>query len=141
MTNIEKPCAEVIIEIPFHDVDSAFVAWHGHYAKYFELARCSLLDSIDYNYRQMCDSGYFWPVIDMQVRYIQSARFQQKIVVRATLEEWENRMLIKYLIRDLESGQRLSKGRTIQVAVRMDTGEMQFASPDIFLKKLNLIES
>jgi len=56
--------AETIIEIPFHDVDSAEVAWHGHYVKYFEIARCKLLDKFDYNYPQMTASGYFWPIIE-----------------------------------------------------------------------------
>jgi len=28
--------ADVIIEIPFHDVDTMNVVWHGHYLKYFE---------------------------------------------------------------------------------------------------------
>ncbi len=49
--------AEVVIEIPFHDVDVMSVAWHGHYVKYLEIARCMLLDKIDYNYPQMRESG------------------------------------------------------------------------------------
>jgi acyl-CoA thioester hydrolase len=32
--------ATVAITVPFHDVDSIGAAWHGHYAKYFEIARC-----------------------------------------------------------------------------------------------------
>ena len=50
--------AETIIEIPFHDVDMMEIAWHGHYVKYFEIARCKLLDKIEYNYSQMRDSGF-----------------------------------------------------------------------------------
>ena len=37
----------VEIEIPFHDVDMMEVAWHGHYVKYFEIARCALLDQFE----------------------------------------------------------------------------------------------
>ena len=134
------PSAEIFVEVPFHDVDSAQVAWHGHYAKYLELARCALLDRIDYNYPQMCDSGYYWPVIDMRLRYVRPARFQQTLRVTATLGEWENRLLINYLIQDSASGQRLTKGRTVQVAVRMDNGEMLLASPPILLEKLGVNE-
>ncbi|SVC52483.1 uncharacterized protein METZ01_LOCUS305337, partial [marine metagenome] len=32
--------AGVEIEIPFFDQDSAGIAWHGNYVKYFEVARC-----------------------------------------------------------------------------------------------------
>ncbi len=130
--------AEVIIEIPFHDVDVMKVAWHGHYVKYFEIARCALLDAIDYNYPQMEASGYGWPVIDLRVRYAQPLRFQQKIRVIAKLTEWENRLKIDYLIEDAQTGQRLTKGYTVQVAVDMKNGEMQFVSPGILFRKLGL---
>lgn len=129
---------EVIIEIPFHDVDVMKVAWHGHYVKYFEIARCALLDAIDYNYPQMEASGYGWPVIDLRVRYAQPLRFQQKIRVIAKLAEWENRLKIDYLIEDAQTGQRLTKGYTVQVAVDMKNGEMQFVSPEILFRKLGL---
>ena len=129
---------EVIIEIPFHDVDVMKVAWHGHYVKYFEIARCALLDAIDYNYPQMEASGYGWPVIDLRVRYAQPLRFQQKIRVIATLAEWENRLKVDYLIEDAQTGQRLTKGYTVQVAVDMQNGEMQFVSPEILFDKLGL---
>lgn len=137
-TSDELPTAEVIVEVPFHDIDSAHIAWHGHYAKYFELARCALLDKIGYNYRDMLISGYLWPIIDFHVRYVGSARLWQKIRVTATLVEWENRLRIKYLIRDMETGKRLTKGHTVQVAVRQDNGEMQLASPPILLQKLGM---
>ena len=35
--------AAIEVEVPFHDVDAMTVAWHGHYLKYFELARTQLL--------------------------------------------------------------------------------------------------
>lgn len=130
--------AEVIIEIPFHDVDVMQVAWHGHYVKYFEIARCALLDTIDYNYPQMEASGYGWPVIDLRVRYAQPLRFQQKIRVIAKLTEWENRLKVDYLIEDAQTGQRLTKGYTVQVAVDMKNAEMQFVSPEILFRKLGL---
>lgn len=130
--------AEVEIEIPFHDIDVLGVAWHGHYVKYLEIARCALLDKIDYNYPQMRESGYAWPVIDMRIRYPRPLNFQQKVRVLATLEEWENRLKFSYEIRDAESGQRLTRAYTVQVALDMKKGEMMFASPPILFEKLGL---
>ena len=130
--------AEVEIEIPFHDVDVMGVAWHGHYVKYLEIARCALLDKIDYNYPQMRDSGYAWPVIDVRIRYPQPLYFQQKVRVVAKLDEWENRLKVSYEIRDSETGKRLTRAYTVQVAMDMKTGEMMFASPDILFHKLGI---
>lgn len=130
--------AEIVLTVPFHDVDMMEVAWHGHYAKYFEIARCALLDEIDYNYLQMRDSGYAWPVIDLHVRYARPLGFGQAVRVAAELVEYENRLKIRYLIRDDDSGRRLARGHTVQVAVDRASGEMCFASPPVLLERLGL---
>ncbi len=130
--------AKVEVKIPFHDIDMMAVAWHGHYLKYFEIARCALLDKINYNYPQMRDSGFLWPVIDVRIRYVKPARFGQRIIVSATLVEYENRLKIDYLIRDSNNQTKLSKGYTIQVAVNKKTEEMLFASPKVLFQKLGL---
>ena len=130
--------AEVVIEIPFHDVDIGGVAWHGHYVKYLEIARCELLDKFDYNYPQMKASGYAWPVIDLRIRYPRPLYFQQKVRVKARLDEWENRLKISYLIEDLGTGQRLTKACTVQVAIDLKTTEIQYVSPDILYQKLGI---
>lgn len=130
--------AEIEIEIPFHDVDVMRVAWHGHYAKYLEIARCALFEQFDYNVPQMEASGYAWPVIDMRIRYAQPLRFQQTVRVKATLVEWENRFKVNYLITDVKTGKRLTKAFTVQVAVDVASGEMLYVSPDVVFEKLGL---
>ncbi len=128
----------VEIEIPFHDIDVMEIVWHGHYAKYLEIARCAMLETIGYNVPQMKASGFAWPVIEMNTRYAAPLRFQQRVRVEATLVEVENRMKINYRIFDVESGKRLSKAYTIQVAVSMESGEMLFASPRALTEKVLL---
>jgi acyl-CoA thioester hydrolase len=130
--------AETEIEIQFYDLDPMQIVWHGNYVKYLEVARCALLDQIDYNYNQMRDSGYAWPVIDVNLRYIGSAVFGQRIKVRAEIVEFENRLKIDYLITDAASGKRLTRASTSQVAVAIATGEMCFVSPDILFHKLGV---
>ncbi|WP_223488435.1 acyl-CoA thioesterase [Pseudomonas sp. A-RE-19] len=120
------------ILVPFFDVDTMNVVWHGHYVKYLEVARCALLDKIGHNYDAMVASGYAWPVIDLQLRYVRGAVFGQKLNVRASLVEWENRLKISYLISDLSSGERLTRACSVQVAVDMSSREMQLASPKVF---------
>lgn len=126
--------AEIEIIVPFFDVDMMEVVWHGHYVKYFEEARCALLDKLGHNYRQMRDAGYAWPVIDLQLRYIRGAQFGQRIRVRADLVEWENRLKINYLITDVATGERMTRGSSVQVAVEIASREMLLASPKVFVE-------
>ena len=135
---MDLPDTEVIIEIPFHDVDLLEVAWHGHYAKYFEIARCSLLDKISYNYKEMKESGFSWPVVELNMRYVKPARLGQRIKVGAQFTEYELRLKIDYLITDLKNGERLTKGHTVQVPVDMETEELVLGSPPVLFKKLGI---
>ncbi|MEO4048544.1 acyl-CoA thioesterase [Pseudomonas sp. CAU 1711] len=131
--------AEVEILVPFFDVDMMEVVWHGHYVKYFEEARCALLDKLGHNYRQMRDAGYAWPVIDLQLRYIRGAQFGQRIRVRADLVEWENRLKINYLITDAATGERMTRGSSVQVAVEIASREMLLASPKVFVEAVERV--
>jgi acyl-CoA thioester hydrolase len=129
-------CFSTAIElvVPFFDVDSLEVVWHGHYVKYMEQARCALLDAMGHGYARMRDTGFAWPVIDLQVRYARAARFGQALTVRADLMEWQNRLRIHYTVTDSATGERLTRGSTIQVAVALSDGSMQLVSPDVFVR-------
>jgi len=133
--------ASVTIEVPFHDVDAMGIVWHGHYLKYLEIARCALLESIGYNYRQMSESGYSWPIVGVRVRYPKPATFGQRITVSASIKEYEHRLRIAYLITDAETGARLTRASTIQVAVNNTTREVCFASPQVLLARLGAVDS
>lgn len=122
--------------IPFFDLDPMSVCWHGNYVKYFEEARCALLQKLEYDYPQMNESGYFWPIIDLQIRYIKTISYGQVINITAGLIEYENYMRIDYEVHDAVSGGRLTKGMTKQVAVGRDNHEMQYVSPEVFVSKV-----
>jgi acyl-CoA thioester hydrolase len=130
--------AEIEMQVQFFDLDPMQIVWHGNYVKYLETVRCALLEKIGYNYPQMEQSGYVWPIIDMHLRYAGSAKFGQVLKLRADIVEWENRLKIEYLISDAATGRRLNKASTTQVAVELATGEMCFVSPPVLLQKLGI---
>lgn len=136
MTSNTPVQASVELRVPFYDVDSMDIVWHGHYLKYFEDARCALLEKIDYNYTAMRESGYGFPVVDVRLKYVKPATFNRTIRVDATLTESSVRLKIDYRIIDVETGDTLTKGYSVQVAVSYESGEMCFALPDIMQQKL-----
>ena len=130
--------AEVEMQVQFYDLDPMEVVWHGRYVQYLEVVRCALLDQIGYNYPQMKASGYAWPVIDMQLRYIGAAVFGQRLKLRADIVEWESRLKIDYLILDAVTGKRLTRASTTMVAVEIETRAMCFVSPPVLFEKLGI---
>ena len=131
--------AEIEVSPAFHDLDPMDVVWHGHTLKYLELARCALLQGFDYDYPQMRESGYVWPIVDLRCKYVRSARYGQRLRVRAELTEWEMRMRIDYVIRDADTDEVVTRAHTLQVAVEIASGEMCYATPEMFRRRLGLI--
>jgi len=128
--------AESEITAQFYDLDPMDIVWHGNYARYFEIARCALLNKIGYNYAEMEVSGFMWPIVDMHVRYIKPITFGQNVRVIADLVEHEFRLKILYTLLDKETGHRICKGHTCQVAVDMKSKELQLISPAILFEKI-----
>lgn len=128
--------AEVTVKAQFYHLDPMAVVWHGNYVRFMEQARCALLDRIGYNYVEMDESGYTWPIVDMRIKFIRPVRFAQDLRVVATLIEYENRLKIAYEIHDLSGGPVLTKGETVQVAVAHGTEELSFVSPPALLEKV-----
>ena len=128
--------ADVTITAQFYHLDPMQVVWHGNYPRFLEQARCALLDRIGYNYDQMRESGFAWPIVDMRLKYVRPIVSAQRFVVGATLVEYLNRLKIDYRIRDAAGGEVLTKAQTIQVAVRMDTMELQLESPAVLIDRV-----
>ena len=43
MEAAKRPSYEVTLKVPFYDLDPMQIVWHGHYLKYFDIARSELL--------------------------------------------------------------------------------------------------
>lgn len=124
--------ASETFKVPFHDIDPAGVAWHGRYFKYFEAARCALLNAVDYSYRGMTESGYLWPVVDTKVRYLRPLLLEQTFTVTACLREWEMRLVVDYRVED-EEGLLYTRARTVQVPVDAATRVLTIGSPQVLI--------
>ena len=127
---------EVLMEIPFHDVDAMGVAWHGHYVKYLEIARTALLRRLGLDFQQMQEWGVLWPVVVCNMKFIRPLRYGQQVRVRAELLEYQARLRIRYLLTDAATGERVNRAETIQVAVASGTGELLFQCPPMLTEAI-----
>jgi acyl-CoA thioester hydrolase len=121
--------ASVDVVVPFHDVDLAGVVWHGHYMKYLENARWAVMERIGFDLETMMSSGYLWPIVSVEVKYVRAVRYGDRLRVRASLVEWETRLGINYVLVDTQDDARVGRARTLQVAVDRQTHAMQWISP------------
>ena len=125
--------ADIDVDVSFHDVDMVGVVWHGHYLRYLENARWALMNRLGYGLDRMVESGFAWPIVELQTKYVSPARFGDRLRVRASLVEWEARLTLNYLLSRPADGTRIARARTVQVAVDARSGELQFALPADFV--------
>jgi acyl-CoA thioester hydrolase len=131
--------ATIEFDIEFCDVDSMQIVWHGNYIKYFEKARCALLNKLSYNYIQMKESGYAFPIVKIEAKYIAPLTFGDRVKAVAILEEYENTIQIKYELYNAKTGILTTKGSSAQMAYCIASRDTEFICPAFFIERVEAL--
>jgi acyl-CoA thioester hydrolase len=126
---------EIDLEVPFHDVDALHVVWHGHYYKYFELARTALFRSRQLDVPDMVQLGYKLVVIESKCRHTYPLRYGDTFRVSAWFKEIEYRLHVAFEVHNLTAQRRAAKGHTI-LATLDPAGNLLLATPATMLARL-----
>lgn len=129
--------AETTINVPFYDNDPMGVVWHGNYVKYLEIARCDTLAKIGYDYMDMKNDGVMYPIAKLDMKYIKPSTFAQNLCIVTVIEELEPSLIIKYEIFD-EKGEKIFKGKSMQICVNIETKQSVYVAPQRFKELLNV---
>lgn len=132
---VPERAVRVELEVPFHDVDPLLVAWHGHYFKYFEIARTALQRAHRIDAPDLVELGYHWYVIETRARHVAPLRYGERFEVRAWFCEKDPRIGIAYEVKSLVSGKRAARALTILANTRSD-GELLFETPREILERI-----
>lgn len=110
----------VELEVPFHDVDSLQVVWHGWYVKYMEVGRTALLRARRIDAADMRALGYRFYVTETHLRHVGPATYGDRLRVTSWFTEIENKLGISCLIDNLRTGSRCALGSSVLVTTDAD---------------------
>jgi acyl-CoA thioester hydrolase len=130
--NRAKPLYEhsVNLKIPFHDIDSMQVVWHGHYLKYFEIARDELFSHAGIDLHLFFNkSQYLFPIIRATVKYICPLHLRDEIICTAQVRDAKRKIVIDFSIRRISDSLICATGTTEQVAVQFSGTGMELEIP------------
>jgi acyl-CoA thioester hydrolase len=117
--------------VPYYDVDLMQVVWHGHYLKYFEMARQALFREYGLDLqRYMEEKKYVFPVIRSMIKHIRPLRFDDEFVCTAVLKEARVKIVLDFEIKLIADGKVCARGRSEQVALLIPEMEMAFKIPE-----------
>ena len=117
------------MQVPFHDLDPMNVVWHGNYIKYLEQARCDMLSKLNYGYFDMLKDNYAYPVAKMNTKFIKPAQFGDVLLIDTELTEIEPSIMIKYIIYNKSTSEKIFEGMTMQIGVNVKTRESVYTAP------------
>lgn len=71
-------------KIAFYDMDAIRMVWHGNYVKYLEEGREAWGEQFGLSYMHIFDNGYVVPVVDLHLKYKNSAYMGDVLVIETT---------------------------------------------------------
>lgn len=86
--------------VRFRECDPMGIVFHTHYLDWFEYARTEALRDLGLPYIVIQDSGTTLPVVDLAIKYHESARYDDSIIIETLpqLSESKLRLTCSYRI-------------------------------------------
>ena len=124
--------AEVVVR--YAETDMMGVVYHGSYLPWFEVGRTHLLRQHGVVYRQLEAEGFFLPVLEVGVRYLRPARYDDTITIVTTLREKPVlRIRLDYEVR--RGDELLATGQTTDAFI--DRNGRPVRPPAVFAQKMD----
>jgi acyl-CoA thioester hydrolase len=123
------------LDVAFHDVDALHVVWHGHYYKFFELARTALFRTCKLDVPDMIALHYKFVVIESKCRHSFPLRYGDRFRVSAWFKDIEYRLHIAFEVENLTAGRRAAIGHTM-LATLDPAGNLLIGTPRSILERL-----
>ncbi len=102
----------------YADTDCSKVVYHANYLLYFEIGRGSLMREAAYPYKEVEESGFVYPIIEIGVQYYNPLYYDDPMWIHTRPGEKERvKMMFDYVITHAESGDLVCKGFTKHCAI------------------------
>jgi acyl-CoA thioester hydrolase len=64
------------------------VVFHGNYVTWFEIGRTEWIRNAGYHYKDIEEQGLLLPVVDLQCKYVQPARYDDTVLVCTRIADY-----------------------------------------------------
>lgn len=127
---------ETSIKVRFNEVDAYRVAWHGHYVAWMEIGRSALAGRFGLDAFQLAELGYLGPVVNLEIKYLRPARFNDDLTIRTRIIPGESATLVFESVVVNCNDLKLAVGLTTHALTNME-GVLQFQLPPAVAGRLD----
>ncbi len=123
------------LRVRYAETDQMGFAYYGNYPQYYEVGRADAMRQLGMSYKDMEEKGVVMPIVDMKIKYIRPARYDDLLTIKTIVPELPaSRMHFDYEIYN-DNGVLLNKGYTVLAFLKKENGR-PCAAPSWFLDKL-----
>ncbi len=124
--------------VRYGETDQMGYAYYGVYAQYFEMGRVEWLRSLGVSYKSMEDSGVMLPVVNLEVKYIKPAKYDDLLTIKTTISKIPS-VKIEFTYEILnQNDELLTTGYTSLVFIDMEKNKPT-RCPDYLLNKIKTL--
>ncbi|MGN7167240.1 acyl-CoA thioesterase [Paenibacillus cellulositrophicus] len=69
------------LRVRYQESDKMAVVYHANYLNWFEIGRTEMIRELGITYRSMEDEGLFLPVTELDMKFVQPARYDDMITI------------------------------------------------------------
>jgi len=123
------PWSESRLRVRYCETDAMGIAHHAEYLAWYEVGRTDWIrrglqgsgSGEARSYRRMEEAGWFLPVVEVSSRHLASARYDDELIVAATLAgATRARLQFTYAVRRAGDDRLLAEGRTVHAVTGRD---------------------
>jgi acyl-CoA thioester hydrolase len=114
---------ETVYRVSYSDTDQMRFMHHSNYLKFFETARWELFRSIGIPYPEIEEEGIILPVINVSVKYIKPAYYDQEIKIITMVKSFKGaRIIFNYQALN-ETCEIINEAQITVACVKQSTGK------------------
>jgi acyl-CoA thioester hydrolase len=126
----------ISFRVRYGETDQMGVVYHGNYAQYLEMGRVEWLRKLGISYKEMEENGIMLPVINLNIKYLKSAYYDDLIFVKTILKKTPSvRIEFNYIITN-EKEEVLVEANTVLVFMNVSK-KRPIKCPDFILDRLD----
>jgi acyl-CoA thioester hydrolase len=124
------------VRVRYAETDQMNVVYYGNYAQYFEVGRVESIRQLGYTYKDMEASGVIMPVVELNIRYLRPATYDDLITVKTTIRELPVDHKIEFFQEVFnEQGKLLTSGKVLLYFLEAGT-RRKIRMPDALYQRL-----
>jgi len=102
------------IRVRYAETDQMGIVYYGNYAQYFEVGRVETIRSLGMSYKGLEDMGVMLPVVEMNIKYLRPAQYDDILNIQSTIKELPQKHIIEFHQEIFnESGKLITSGKVL----------------------------